>query len=380
MDFQITPEQRALREQARKFGAEVVAPRSRRFDEAQQLDMEAWKKAAELGITGFPIPEAYGGSGGDVISYALVMEGLGHGSYDFGFVTSLGAHTVICAIPIWEWGTEDQKRTFLPRLCSGEWIGAYGLTEPNAGSDAQAIETRYEDRGDHVVLNGSKIFITNGPVCEVCIVMATRDRKLRARGISAFIVRKSESPFQVRHLDKMGMRSSPTGELVFEDCVVPKANRLGPEGKGFKVAMSGLGWERACLLAAMYGIWEKRLEDAVAYAQQRVQFGRPIADFQAIQHKLADMKMYLEVGRQYLYKVAWMKQNGLPATLEESILRLFTAEWYRNAALDAFQIHGGYGYMKEYGIERDVRDSIPSHIGAGTSEIQRSIIARLLTA
>lgn len=381
MDFSWTPEQMALRESCRRFAEKEIYPGAARRDEAGdgEFDWVAWRKTAEFGLLGFPIPEEYGGSGVDPLTLCIAMEGFGEGSGDTGFMTSVGAHMIICEIPIWEWGTEEQKKRYLPRMCTGEWVGAFALTEPNAGSDAASIATKAEKRGDHYILNGTKTFITNGPIADVIIVMATVDRSKGARGITAFLVEKGFKGFSVsKSLDKMGMRASPTGELVFEDCVVPAENILGEEGKGFAVAVSTLEWERASMLPALAGIAERRLKETIAYAKERVQFGSPIAEFQAIQHKLADMKVWLEISKLMLYKVAWMKKEGKAAQMEASIGKLFFSETNRMAALNAFQIFGGYGYMKEYPIERDVRDTMPATIGAGTSEIQRTIIARHL--
>lgn len=379
MDFSWTDEQIAMREQAYKFGKEVVAPRSREMDEKEDLDREAWRKAADLGFQGMAVPREYGGLGLDPLTICAAMEGLGHGSRDVGFITSLGAHIVICEIPIVEAGTEEQKRRYLPRLASGEWIGGYAQTEPGAGSDVSAIATRAEKKGDHWTLNGSKTFITNGPIGNLFVVLATVDRSLGHKGITAFLVESTFPGFRAgRKLEKMGMRASPTGELVFEDCTVPAENLLGGVGNGFRVAMGTLVWERAAMLPALLGAAEARLEEAVRYAKSRVQFGQPIAQFQEIQHKLANMKMHLELARTMFHKVAWLKSKGQPAVLEASIAKLFFSEANRMDALDAFQIHGGYGYMKEYPIERDVRDCIANTLGGGTSEIQRMVIAREL--
>lgn len=381
MDFSWTPEQLALRESCRRFAEKEIAPGAARRDQAGEgkFDWEAWRKTAEFGLLGFPIPEQYRGSGVDPLDLCIAMEGFGEGAGDQGFTTSVAAHMVICEIPIWEWGTESQREKYLPKLCSGEWVGAFALTEPNAGSDAASIVTKAQRKGDHYILNGSKTFITNGPIADVIVVLATVDRSKGSRGITAFIVEKGCPGYSVsRTLEKMGMRASPTGELVFEDCVVPVENRLSEEGKGFSVAMSTLEWERVSTLPCLAGYAERRLKEAIGYAKQRVQFGQPIAEFQAIQHKLADMKVWLELSKLMLYKVAWMKKNGIPAQMEASIVKLFLTETHQMAARHAFQIHGGYGYMKEYAVERDIRDSMPITIGGGTSEIQRSIIARMV--
>jgi alkylation response protein AidB-like acyl-CoA dehydrogenase len=306
------------------------------------------------------------------------MEGFGEGADDWGFVCSVGSHMVIGEIPIWEWGTDQQKMKYLPRMCSGEWVGAFALTEPDAGSDAASIRTKAERKGDYYVLNGSKTFITNGPIADVILVFATQDRSKGKKGILALMVEKNFSGVSTSTLEKMGLKASPMGEIFFDDCKVPAENILGREGEGFAVAMSTLEWERTAILPAHVGHAERRLKEAIAYAKKRIQFGKPIAEFQAIQHKLADMKMWLEMSRLMFYRVAWKKKNGIPALLDASIAKLFFTETNRMAALNAFQIHGTYGYMKEYPIERDMRDTLPGTIGSGTSEMQRLIIAREL--
>jgi len=379
MDFSWTEEQVAMRAQAYRFGKEVVAPRSAEMDAREELDWDAWKKAAEFGFQGMVVPREYGGTDLDALTICVTMEGLGHGSRDVGFMTSLGAHMVICEIPIVEYGTEEQKARYLPRLGSGEWVGGYGQTEAGAGSDVAAIATRAEKKGDSWILNGSKTFITNGPIGNLFVVLATVDKSLGHKGLTAFLVESTFEGFRAgRRLEKMGMRASPTGELIFEDCVVPEKNVLGRVGKGFQVGMSTLVWERAAMLPGLVGAAEARLEEAVRYAKNRVQFGQPIASFQEIQHKLANMKMHLEISKTMFHKVAWMKSKGMPAVMEASLTKLFFSETNRMDALDAFQIHGGYGYIKEYPIERDVRDCIANTLGGGTSEIQRLIIAREL--
>jgi len=307
------------------------------------------------------------------------MEGLGRGSEDMGLSLALAAHLVICEIPIWQYGTEEQKKKFLPALCSGERIGAYGLTEPEAGSDAFALRTTAVRDGDAYVLDGQKTFITNGPIADVVLVFATVDRALGPRGITAFIVETDTPGFQVvRELDKMGLRTSPTGELAFEEMRVPVENRLGAEGEGAGMLKGSLEWERACLLGSSIGMMERQLEQCVRYARERKQFGRPILEFQGISHKLADMKVRLEAARNMVYRVAWKKEQGEEAMMDAAIAKLFISEARVQNSLEAIQIHGGNGYMREYGVERQLRDVLAGTIGAGSSEIQRNTIAKLL--
>jgi len=381
LDFTLTPEQEAMKESTRKFAEAELSPGAIERDEKGEFNMEGFRKCGEFGLLGLPIPREYGGSGADVITMMAAMEGLGRGCSDGGFVLSLGAHVVICTIPIWQFGTEEQKKKFLPKLCSGEFIGAFGLTEPNAGSDALNVQTSATKDGDHWVLNGTKMFITNGSIADVVLVIATADKEKKAGGLAAFLVEKGTPGFSCsRELDKMGMRSSPTAELVFEDCRVPDANRVGEVGGGAGVAIGTLGWERGTMIASAIGAQERVIERTVRYAKERVQFGKPIARFQAIAHKLADMKANLEVMRLLVYKSAWLKQNGIDDMAFSAVTKLMVSELGRENNLNALQVHGGYGYMREYEVERWVRDSMLGTIGAGTSEIQRMIISRTLLA
>ncbi len=379
MDFEWTFEQKTFRESMKKFAEKVVSPGIIERDIKGEFNWEAWKKAGEFGILGLPIPEEYGGSGADIMTMLAGMEGFGFGCRDAGFYLSMAAHIVIGEIPIWKFGTEEQKRKYLPKMCSGEWIGAYALTEPDAGSDALSLRTKAEKRGDYYILNGTKIFITNGPIADIVVVFATVDYTKRAKGITAFIVEKGFQGFSVsRELDKMGQRTSPTGELIFEDCKVPVENRLGKEGQGVDILKESLEWERACLLAGTIGQIEYELNRCVRYANERIQFGKPIGQFQLIQEKLANMKMRLESARLLVYRAAWMKEKGISAPIEAAIAKLAISETRVANALDAVQIHGGYGYMREFEVERVLRDSIAATIGAGTSEIQRINIAKHL--
>lgn len=367
----------AFKESVRKFAEKEISPGTLERDLKGEFHWEAWKKAGEFGLLGLPISEEYGGGGADILTMMAAMEGYGYGCKDAGFNLSMSAHMVLCEIPIWKFGTEEQKRTYLPKLCRGEWVGAYALTEPEAGSDAFSLRTTATRKGDHYVLNGTKIFITNGPIANVIVVFTTLDRALGPRGITAFIVEKGFPGFSVsKELDKMG--SSPTGELVFEDCEVPARNMLGQAGQGAAMVLESLEWERACLLTARIGVMERSLDRCLRYASERVQFGKPIGQFQLIQEKLANMKVRLETARLMVYKTGWMKQQGIPAHLEASIAKLYISESSVQSALDAVQIHGGYGYMREFEVERELRDVVASTIGAGTSEIQRQIIAREL--
>jgi len=308
------------------------------------------------------------------------MEALARGGAAGGLTLSWGAHTILCGVPIWLIGTDAQKKKYLPKIISAEWTGGFGLTEPNAGSDAASVKTFAVKKGDKWILNGTKMFITNGPIGNLFVVIAVTDRNAGHFGISAFLVESTFPGFSVgKELDKMGNRTSTTSELIFEDCEVPAENMLGPEGMGFiTVGKTILEWERSCLLAAGLGGMEHTLDESIKYAKERVQFGRPIAQFQAIQAKLADMKLAVEGSRMALYRVAWMKDNGIPAMLEACLTKLYMSEVGLKVADDGVQIHGGYGYMREYPVERHYRDCKLGTIGAGTSEVQRSVISKIV--
>lgn len=379
IDFTLTPEQTRIREEVRRLAEAKCSPGARERDVTGEFHWEGWRALAEWGFLGMHIPETYGGGGQDVVTTMAAIEGFGLGCRDGGLSLSVLAHMIIAQIPIWMYGTEEQRQRHLPKLARGEHVGAMALTEPNAGSDAQSIRTTYRRRGDRYVLNGTKTFCTNGPIADRIVVFATRDPSLKARGFAAFIVQKDTPGFTVsRELDKMGDRSSPTGELVFEDAEVPAENLLGVEGQGWAIAMETLNWERALMPVARLGAMEHALETSIRYAKERVQFGRPIADFQAIQHRLADMKMRVEVGRLLAYKVAWQKQNGVQGTVDASIAKLFLSEAAVANYIDALRIHGGWGYMREFDVERGLRDGLLGILGGGTSDIQKLIIARKL--
>lgn len=379
MDFEWNFEQKTFLESMRKFAEKEVSPGIIERDRKGEFNWEAWRKAGEFGILGLPIPEKYGGGGADIMTMMAGMEGFGLGCRDAGFYLSLAAHIVIGEIPIWKFGSEEQKLRYLPKMCSGEWVGAYGLSEPDAGSDALNLRTTAVRKEDHYILNGTKMFITNGPIANVVVVFTTVDRSKGAKGITAFIVERDFPGFSVsREIDKMGQRTSPTGELIFEDCIVPFENCLGEEGQGVSILYESLEWERACLLAGSIGQVEYELNRCIKYANERVQFGRPIGQFQLIQERLANMKWRLEASRLLVYQAGWMKQKGIPARMEAAIAKLAISETRVANALDAVQIHGGYGYMREFEVERILRDSIAATIGAGSTEIQKITIARQL--
>ena len=377
MDFSITPEQQALYASMKRLAADVIAPGAAERDRDGRWDADLWKELAAAGVAGMPIPEVLGGSGGSIIDCCLVNEALAEGGQDGGLGLSLGAHWVIGSVPIWLHGTPELQRRWLPGLCDGSLIGAWASTEPEAGSDAGAIRTTAVGDGGDFVLNGTKIFITNGPIADVCTVMARTEA-----GPTAFVVDTSTPGFVVgRELDKMGCRSSPTAEIHLQDCRVPASSMLSVEGEAlWRVAFECFAWERTVMLAATVGGMRATIDATVRYAKQREQFGKPIAHFQAVAHKLAEMEINYQVCRNAVYKAAWLKQEGLDCQLEASVAKAVTGKLVVENALEAIQIHGGYGYLRDFPVERALRDAKLTSIGGGTTEIQKMIISRLMLA
>ncbi len=381
MDFELSTEQLMFREQVLKFARKEIVPRVQENDLQSRFDRESWNKLGEFGLLGLHFPEELGGSAADVVTSVVAAEALGEAGVDGGITLSLGAHTYLCADTIFVHGNQHQRERYIPRLASGEWIGCMGLTEPGAGSDVSSLRTRAERKGDTWVLNGTKMFITNGSIADVAVIYARIDSAPgRQEGISAFIVDKGTPGFKVgRTLTKMGVRTSPTAELIFEDCIIPAENLLGQEGGGFLMAMQTVEWDRSALLAPFVGAMSFLIQRCARYAQERVQFGRPIASFQAIKHKLADIKIFQEAARSLVYRIAWCKDQGRPLNhLEAAVAKLFVGDWSLKPTNDALLILGGYGYCHEYDIERVFRDSRLAPIGGGTSEIQKVIISRLM--
>ncbi len=381
MDFALSPEQEAFYASVAEFAENVVAPGAGDRDREGRFDRDVWDKVCAQGLCGLPISEEYGGSGTDCVTTGLAIEALAYGGRDAGLLLSLGAHLTIGAKPIDLHGTEDQKRRYLPKLCTGEWIGSFGVTEPDAGSDTAAIKTAARRDGDSWVINGTKTFITNGPVCDVFTVVARTNPDASAgAGMTAFILEKGTPGLSVgRHLDKMGNRSSPTSEMVMTDVRVGDEQRLGDEGSAlWKVAFECFDWERTVMIASAIGGMQRSLETCLEYARQREAFGKPIAHFQAIAHKLADMKIRLETARLLLRNAAWLKDQGKPHQVEASMAKAYVADCATKNAEDAIQIHGGWGYIKDFPVERGWRDAKLSSLGGGTTEIQKVIISRLL--
>jgi alkylation response protein AidB-like acyl-CoA dehydrogenase len=377
MDFSLTPEQEQLYASMKRLAAEVVAPGAADRDKEGRWDPEVWKQLAAAGVAGMPIPEHLGGSGGSILDCCLVNEALAEGGHDGGLGLSLGAHWVIGSVPIWLHGSEELQQRWLPGLCDGSLIGAWASTEPEAGSDAAAVRTTATRDGDSYVLNGTKIFITNGPIADVCTVLAKTEK-----GPTAFVIETTTPGFVVgRELDKMGCRSSPTAEIHLQDCRVPASSVLSVEGEAlWRVAFECFDWERTVMLASSVGGMRATLDATIRYAKEREQFGKPIAHFQAVAHKLAEMEINYQVCKNAVYKAAWLKQHERPHTIEASVAKALVGELSVKNALEAIQIHGGYGYLRDFGAERALRDSKLASIGGGTTEIQKMIISRMLLA
>jgi hypothetical protein len=379
VDFSLSAEQRELKEAAVAFARQELDSGLAERDDAGEFPREAWAACAKFGIQGLPVPVELGGAGADILTTVLVMEALGYGCHDNGLIFSLNAQLWSLELPLVKFGSPAQQRAYLPGLMSGDLIGVHAMTEPESGSDAFSMRTRYERQDDSYLLNGTKLYITNAPVADVVLVFAREPGKSKMAGISAFLVEKGTPGFTVtRGLDKMGLRTSPMGEVVLDDCRVPAGNRLGSEGAGMAVFNSSMAWERSCILASAVGAMQRQLEACVDYGRTRKQFGQPIGKFQAVSDKVADMYLRVEAARLLVYRAAWLGQQGNPVLAEAAAAKLFTSEAWIASSLDAIQVHGAYGYMKESGIERDLRDAVAGTIYSGTSEIQRVILARLL--
>lgn len=375
MFFDLTEEQRMIKKLARNFSEEEVLPGATARDKSGEFPLEIFTKLSQLSLMGLPFPEKYDGGGADTISFAILVEELSRVCGSTGITYS--AHISLGGAPIYLFGTEDQKQTYLTPLCRGDYLGAFGLTEPNAGSDAGGTQTTAELLGDEWVINGSKCFITNGSYAKNIAITAVTDRSKGTSGISAFIVPTDTPGFTVvSNYEKMGLHASNTTELVLENVRIRKENLLGKEGNGFKQFLATLDGGRIGIAAMAVGLAQGAYEKALQYAKERTQFGNQISKFQAIQFKLADMAMGLEVARNMVYKAAWLKDQGRRYTKEAAIAKLFATEMSTKVCDQAIQIHGGYGYMKEYQVERFYRDAKLLEIGEGTSEIQRMVIAR----
>lgn len=374
MNFQLTREQELVRQMVREFAMNEVKPIAAEIDETERFPMENVEKMAKLGMLGIPFAKEYGGAGGDTLSYIIAVEELSKACGTTGVIVS--AHTSLCASLIEQFGTTEQKEKYLVDLASGKKLGAFGLTEPGAGTDAAGQQTVAVLDGDNYILNGSKIFITNGGVADTFIIFAMTDRSKGTRGISAFIVEKEFEGFSIgKKEEKLGIRASSTTELVMSNCIVPKENLIGQEGKGFGIAMKTLDGGRIGIAAQALGIAEGAFEEAVAYMKERKQFGKPLAAFQGLQWMIAEMDTKIEAARHLVYKAAWLKDNKLPYSVDAARAKLYAAEVAMDVTTKAVQIFGGYGYTKEYPVERMMRDAKITEIYEGTSEVQKMVIS-----
>ena len=379
MDFDLSPEQSAYRDEVIRFAQRELSDDVISRDAEGTFAAKAWQRCAEFGIQGLPVPREYGGQGADALTIMIAMEALGYGCRDNGLLFSLNAQMWACQTPILRAGTEEQKQRYLPGLCDGSMIAAHGMSEPGSGSDAFALSTVAEPRGDRYILNGSKIFVSNAPVADLFVVFATTDRTAGWAGLCGFLVERGTPGFSVgQPIHKMGLRTSPMAELFFDDCELPSEQMLGAAGSGMAVFNSAMEWERSCILACTVGTMQRQVERSIAYARERRQYGQPIGKFQAVSHRIVEMKLRLETARLMLYRLGWLMTQGRATGLDSALTKLHLSECFVQTGLDALQIHGGYGYMTEYELERDVRDAIGARIYSGTSDIQRNIAARFL--
>lgn len=361
----------------RQFAQKEIAPRAAQIDEEDRFPRDIIRKMGELGLLGIPIPEEWGGVGADFLSYMLAIEEISYASAAVGVI--LAVHTSVATMPILKFGTDEQKRRYLEKMATGQLLGGFALTEPHAGSDASRIATRAVKQGDHYILNGSKVFITNGGEADLYITFAVTDPGAGANGISAFIVEKDTPGFTVGKKEKkMGLNGSATASLIFEDAKVPAAQLLGQEGEGFKIAMSNLDGGRIGIAAQALGIARAAFDAALAYTKQREQFGKPVAEFQGVQFMLADMATRIEAARLLVYRAAMLRDQGLSCKKEASMAKLFATDTAMAVTTDAVQLHGGYGYIKEYPVERYMRDAKVTQIYEGTNQIQRIVVAKNL--
>ncbi|MDZ7356930.1 MAG: acyl-CoA dehydrogenase [candidate division KSB1 bacterium] len=377
MDFNLTDEQIMVRDSIRDFAKQRLAPLAEKADQEGVMDVEIIKELAELGYCGICIPPEYGGAGFDTLCYALAIEEVSKADASVGVMLSVTNSPG--QLPILDFGSEFLKRTYLPKLAGGSSIGAFCLSEANAGSDAASIKTSADLNGDYYSLNGRKQFVTNGGIADIFIVFAVTDKSAGSKGISAFVVEKNFPGFRIGKIEnKMGLKASSTAEVILEDCRVPKQNLIGEPGQGYKIALATLDHSRIGIAAQALGIAEAAFEQALEYSKQRVQFGRPICQFQAIQFMLSDMATEIEAARYLVYHAAWRYDQKQRVSKEASMAKLFASEMAFRVVHKALQIHGGYGYMKEYPIERMYRDQRVTEIYEGTSEVQRIVIANQL--
>ncbi|MGV3710752.1 MAG: acyl-CoA dehydrogenase family protein [Gemmatimonas sp.] len=382
MDLSWSAEQRTLRDAILEFGKRELQDDVYTRDKNGTFSRELWKKCAEIGIQGVPIPEEYGGAGLDPLTAVLALETLGYVCHDGGLCFGLNAQLWSVQMPILRFGSEAQKQKYLPRMCSGEWIGAHGMSEPGSGSDAFALSTRADACEGGYRLTGSKTFVSNAPDADFFIIFATIEREKGVLGITGFLVDRDTPGLSVgKSIEKMGLKTSPMAEVFLENCFVPTEARLGREGRAAGIFNDSMEWERGCLLASEVGTMQRQLEKCIMYARERKQFGQSISSFQSVSNRIADMKTRVDAARLMVYNAVWTKQHGAPPAVvasAASAAKLFASEALVQSSLDAVQIHGGYGFTTEYGVERELRDAVGSRLYSGTSDIQRAIIARSL--
>jgi alkylation response protein AidB-like acyl-CoA dehydrogenase len=372
-------EQRSLQQTVIEFAQRELNVDLDRRDHEAEFSREAWAKCAAIGLQGLPVPTEYGGAGAGATTIAAALEGLGYGCADNGLIFALNAQMWACELPIATFANEQQKRRYLPGLCDGSLIAAHAMTEPGSGSDAFSMATTAVPTAEGWVLNGSKTFATNAPDADVFVVFATTDRSLGFAGLSAFLIDRGAAGLTIgRPLSKMGLRTSHMGEVFLADCEVPADGLLASAGAGMAIFNTAMRWERGLILAAAVGTMRRQLERCVSYARERAQFGQPIAGFQAVSHPIAEMKLRLESARLMLYRMAQLLDDRAATDLDAALTKLHLSECLVESSVAALQIHGGYGYMTEYGLERDVRDALASRLYSGTSEMQRNVIARHL--
>ena len=379
MDFDLTDDQRSLRASIVEFARRELNEDVLERDKSGTFSREAWRKCADLGILGLPVPEEYGGSGADPTTTLVALEALGYACTDNGLLFSLNAQMWAIETPVLRFGSDEQKQRYLPGLADGSILAAHGMSEPASGSDAFSLSTTARKDGAEYVLDGSKTFVTNAPESDLFLVFATIDKELGFAGVTAFLLEKGTPGLTVGNpLSKMGLRTSPMSELFFDGCRVPASAVLGKPGLGMRVFDHSMTWERGCILATTVGTMERQLERSLEYARERKQFGQPIGSFQAVSHKLVDMKLRLETSRLLLYHLGSLLDAGKPTSLESALVKLHLSDSFVRSSMDALQIHGGYGYMTEYELERDVRDALGSKLYSGTSELQYAIVAKNL--
>lgn len=379
MEFSWSEEQLEYRHTVIEFARKELGQDLVERDRSSEFSLEDWRKCARFGIHGLPFPEEYGGGEADILSTMLTMEGLGYGCRDNGLIFGINAQMWSVQMPILRFGSEEVKQRYLPALINGEIIGAHGMSEPDSGSDAYSLRMTARRVDGGYVLNGTKTFVSNAPVSDLVVVFATVDPSRKMWGVTGFVVDMGSEGVSVsRHIEKMGLRTSPMGEVFLDDCFVPEGNRLGPEGAGASLFKDSMEWERACILGSNIGAMERQLEQVIDYARTRTQFGKSIGQFQTVANRIVDMKVRLETARLLLYRVASLKSQGKPAVLEAAMAKLYLSESFVQSGLDAVRTLGGWGYMTEFEVERDLRDAIGGTLYSGTSDIQRNIIASCL--